>query len=110
MPYIYNDEDNAPMNEDALSGFHNPTVYSDRAEMKAIESDMPFTEEKPDDGCWNCMNYDPSRGACTIRWNNLDDSYYNPDLDDREPDDYCIDHDTDPDADPEEWDFGGNEP
>ena len=38
MPYIYNDEDNAPMNEDAFSGFHNPTVYTDLAEMKYYES------------------------------------------------------------------------
>ena len=112
MPYIYNDEDNAPMNEDAFSGFHNPTVYSDRSEMNAIEnaiaSVIPFTYEKPDDGCWNCLNYDPSRGACTIRWNNLDNSYYDPDLDDREPTDCCEDHDPDNDADPEDW-FGGDE-
>ena len=50
------------------------------------------------DGCWNCVNYDPGRAACTIRWNNLDESYYNPDLDDRKPDEYCVDHVTDKEA------------
>lgn len=112
MPYIYNDEDNAPMNEDTFDqGGHNPTVYLSAYEARMYDKyGEPEPKEKPADGCWNCMNYDPSRGACTIRWNNLDDIYYNPDLDDREPEDYCDDHDTDPDADPEEWDFGGNEP
>ena len=109
MPYIYNDEDNVPMIEDAFTGYRNPTVYNSRAEMKFVESGM-HAKEKPADGCWNCWNYDPSRGACTIRWNNLDESYYNPDLDDKEPDDHCEHHDTDPDACPEDWDFGGNEP
>ena len=38
MPYIYNDEDNAPMNEDPFTGYHNPTVYNSRAEMEAWDS------------------------------------------------------------------------
>lgn len=38
MPYIYNDEDNAPMNDDAWAGYHNPTVYSSRDEMEYVES------------------------------------------------------------------------
>lgn len=41
--YVYDDEDNASMNADAFYGPHNPTVYLDRAEMKAMES-LPFTD------------------------------------------------------------------
>lgn len=37
MSYIYNDEDNAAMNDDFL-GYHNPTVYLSRAEMEYYES------------------------------------------------------------------------
>lgn len=37
MGYIYNDEDNAAMNDDFL-GYHNPTVYLSRAEMEYYES------------------------------------------------------------------------
>ena len=98
MDYIYNDEDNAPMNDDAFDGPHNPTVYGSRAEMKAAEEPLPFTDP-PADGCWNCMNFDWRHEACTVNWNNLDESYYNPDCDDRELTDYCEDHETDPDAD-----------
>ena len=36
--YIYNDEDNAPMNDDPFDGPHNPTVYNYREEMKYYES------------------------------------------------------------------------
>ena len=114
MPYIYNDEDNAPMTEDAFKGYHNPTVYNDRAEMKYYESGEWIQDlekrEKPANGCWNCRNFDWTREACTTNWNNMDESYYNPDIDDREPTDYCDDHDLDPDVKPEDWDFGGNEP
>ena len=80
MNYIYNDEDN--LNEPE--------------------------KKRPDNGCWNCWNYDFSREACTIRWNNLDSSYYNPDLDDRELTDCCEYHDPDYDADPEDI-FGGEQ-
>lgn len=38
MPYIYNDEDNVPMNDDAWAGPHNPTVYNSRDEMEYVES------------------------------------------------------------------------
>ena len=111
MPnYIYNDEDNYPMIEDPFTGFHNPTVYTDRAEMKAWENGEPKPEQKPENGCWNCRNYDWTREACTKNWNNLDDCYYNPDLDDHDPIYCCEDHDLDPDVKPEDWDFGGNEP
>ena len=107
--YIYNDEDNAPMADDPFD-IHNPTVYLCRAEMKAIEAGIP-EKEKPADGCWNCLIHDPGCGACTLRWNNLDESYYNPDLDDRKPTDWCEYHETDQDADPADFfDFGGNEP
>ena len=60
----------------------------------------PDLPEPPEDGCWNCMKYDPGRGACTLSWNNGDDKYYRPELDDKDPDDWCNEHETDPDA---EW-------
>ena len=41
------------------------------------------------DGCWNCLNFDWTHEACTTNWNNMDESYYNPDIDDRNPDDWC---------------------
>ena len=109
MPYIYNDEDNVPMNENPYDiGGHNPTVYNSRAEERAIESGLPFTDPGPDDGCWNCMNFDWNREACTLNWNNMDESYYNPDIDDRELTDWCEYHDTDPDVDPDDV-FGGDD-
>ena len=84
MQYLYNDEDNAPMSEEL------------------------FELKKPADGCWNCMNFDWKREACTAGWNNLDESYYNPDTDGRELTDYCEYHELDKDADPAEC-FGGEE-
>lgn len=39
--------------------------------------------------CAYCVHFDPSKDACTKDWNNLDDSYYIPDRDDREPGDLC---------------------
>lgn len=68
--------------------------------------DRAEEREEPDDGCWNCMNFDWNHEACTVNWNNMDESYYNPDIDDRELTDYCEYHETDPDADWEEI-FGG---
>ena len=102
MAYIYNDEDNSPMfdNPYDMNG-HNPTVYSSRAEERAIESGLPFTDPGPDDGCWNCMNFDWTREACTLNWNNMDESYYNPDIDDRDLTDWREYNETDPEADPE---------
>ena len=109
MPYIYNDEDNAPMTDDQFE-YHNPTVYTSLAEARMADK-MPFDEpEKPEDGCWNCMNFDWIHEACTVNWNNMDESYYNPDTDDRELTDWCEYHETDPDADPECLNYGGNEP
>lgn len=84
--YIYTDEDNAPMNDDAWDGPHNPTVYLDRAEMKAAEEALPFTDPPPD-GCWNCSSYDGDH--CTAGWNNGDPAYYVDFLDDKNPDDKC---------------------
>ena len=104
MPYLYDDEDNAPMNDEAFDRIdqngHNPTVYTSYAEMKAARDEamaIPFNDP-PADGCWNCMNFDWSHEACTVNWNNMDESYYNPDCDDRELTDCCEDHETDPDA------------
>ena len=70
----------------------------------------PDAEESPADGCWNCINFDWKHEACTLNWNNLDESYYNPDMDDRELTDHCEEWENDPDADPECLEFGGNEP
>ena len=107
MPYIYNDEDNAPMIDDDLVAEY--TVYPSRIEMKAYESGVADEKkETPADGCWNCMNFDYNKEACTVNWNNMDESYYNPNTDDRELTDYCDDHETDNDAVWEDF-FGGND-
>lgn len=110
FPYVYDDEDNVSLIEDRCG--HNPTVYADRATMKAWEHGEPEPKaQKPEDGCWNCMNFDWKHEACTVNWNNMDESYYNPDIDDRKLTDYCEYHDPDPDVDPADcFDFGGNEP
>ena len=109
FPYVYDDEDNYSMMDDSLE--HNPTVYLDRATMIAWEHGEPEPKKaKIENGCWNCMNFDWKHEACTVNWNNLDESYYNPDIDDRELTDYCENHELDPDADPECLEFGGNEP
>ena len=94
MPqYIFDDEDNEPMYYNLLDqDGHNPTVYNSTAEMKAVESGIPF-DDPPSDGCWNCLEYDGSR--CHFGWNNNDESYYNPDTDDKDPDDWCPGHDKD---------------
>ena len=98
---VYNDEDNAPMNEwrdDWDKDGHNPTVYLSRAEMKAAEKEpIPF-DDPPRDGCWNCLNYNWDHEACTTNWNNMDEDYYCPDTDDRDPTDYCDNHELDEDA------------
>ena len=107
FPYVYDDEDNVSLIEDRCG--HNPTVYPDRATMKAWENGEPEKPEIPN-GCWNCMNFDWNHEACTVNWNNLDESYYNPDINDRKLTDICENHEIDPDADPECLDFGGNEP
>ena len=106
--YIYNDEDNEPMSDFDI---HNPTIYLSEFESRMNDKHgEPEPQEKPADGCWNCMNFDWKHEACTMNWNNLDESYYNPDCDDRELTDHCDDWEEDPDADPECLEFGGNEP
>ena len=96
--------------KDAFLGVYNPTVYGCIAEMKAAERGEPEKTEKPKDGCWNCMQFDWKHEACTLNWNNLDESYYNPDTDDRELTDYCEYHEVNPEADPECLICRGNEP
>lgn len=92
MAYIYNDEDNAPMNQETFDRIdqdgHNPTTYTSYAEMRAAEHDLPFAE-LPDNGCWNCLLYDGDR--CTAYWNNADPCYYLPDRDDKKPWEICDD-------------------
>lgn len=108
MPYIYNDEDNEPMND---FDFHNPTVYLSEHEARMHDKyGEPEPLGKPDNGCWNCVNFDWKHEACTVNWNNMDESYYNPDADDRELTDHCDDWEEDPDADPECFMHGGNSP
>ena len=108
FPYVYDNEDNSSLPE---AYWHNPTVYPDRYTMKAWENGEPEPKKpKIENGCWNCWNYDWKREACTKNWNNLDESYYNPDVDDRDPTDWCEDHHLDPDVKQEDWDCGGNEP
>ena len=108
MPYIYNDEDNEPMSDFDV---HNPTIYLSEFEARMNDKHgEPEPREKPADGCWNCMNFDWKHEACTMNWNNLDESYYNPETDDRELTDHCDDWEEDPDADPDCLNFGGNEP
>ena len=49
----------------------------------------------PEPCCGNCKEYDGSR--CMKEWNNLDESYYFPDRDDKEPEDVCDDWEFDED-------------
>lgn len=105
MLHAYDDEDNSPMVESEIDRIMEYTVYSSRAEMKAGDEgtlDIPFSDP-PEHGCWDCLLYDPSKEACTKDWNNLDESYYNPDRDDHDPTYYCSDHETDPDAEWSDW-------
>ena len=55
--------------------------------MKAVEKGLPFENDEPDNGCWNCTEYDGDR--CHKDWNNNDDCYYVPDRDDKDPMDCC---------------------
>ena len=109
MDYVYNDEDNYPMSESETDRIMKYTTYISRAEMETAEAGSADEYLKPAPGCWNCMNFNWDYEACTLNWNNMDKSYYNPDADDRNLTDHCEYHETDPDADWEEI-FGGNEP
>lgn len=108
--YIYNDEDNAPMNDFDQDG-HNPTVYLDSWQARMMKKyGEPEPAKKPADGCWNCILFNWDHEACSAFWNNADESYYNPNCDDRELTDHCEYWEEDPDADPECLELGGNEP
>ena len=72
----------------------------DRKPTEAQRKETAWQGDNPH-GCWDCMNFDWKREACTIRWNNLDESYYNPDIDDRDLEEWCEHHEIDPDADPD---------
>ena len=100
--YLYDDEDNEPMMDDT-DRVMKYTTYMSRAEEKAEEMaknawTLPFDDSPRVSGCWNCMLFDPTKDACTKDWNNMDESYYNPDRDDRDPSDSCDDWEEDPDA------------
>ena len=86
---------------------HNPTVYADEYEARMFDKYGYPDHDEPDNGCWNCIQYDGNR--CMKEWNNLDPCYYVPGRDDKEPEDCCEDHETDHDAVWEDF-FGGNEP
>jgi hypothetical protein len=99
MKYVYNDEDNVPMDDRMFDPIdqdgHNPTVYLSHAEMKAEEKgEIPFSEP-PKDGCWNCREY--TGDYCMKYWNNADEDYKDVDRDSKEPTDWCEDFDRDPD-------------
>ena len=103
MAYLYDDEDNTAMNEEAWDkDGHNPTVYTSYAEMRAAEKNIPFAEP-PGRGCWNCLLFDVTKEACGKNWKGADPGRYNPDTDDRQPDDYCDDWEEDKDADWSDW-------
>ena len=92
MPYLFDDEDNAPMNSEVFDRIdqagHNPTVYSSYAEMREMEKNLPFAEP-PENGCWNCLLFDYGKEACSKDWKHADPGRYNPETDDRKPTDYC---------------------
>lgn len=61
--------------------------------MEINYNNNPDTVQVPDrvipkPSCGSCYYYD-CKGKCTLYWNNLDECYYNPCRDDREPDELC---------------------
>jgi hypothetical protein len=104
--YSYDDEDNAPMID---HDGHNPTIYKDGAEMRIFDKGIDIPH-KPDDGCWNCCQYDGD--CCHKHWNNNEPEYYIDWRDDKAPDDKCDDWQEEPGVDWKDYfiDFGGNEP
>lgn len=48
-----------------------------------------YREFLPEPCCECCMNYNGD--VCTKNWNNMDESYYNPNTDDVFPEDVCDD-------------------
>jgi len=89
MPYLYDDEDNVPMNDEAFDRIEQevstPVAF---VEMKMEES-LPFDDPTPDNGCWNCIEYDGDR--CHKMWNNNEEDYYLPCRDDKGWDECCED-------------------
>ena len=100
MAYLYEDEDNSPMNEDAWQAaihrdaegrLHINKDAWDRAVGKKVEEPLPFTDpaEPEPHCCGNCDNFDGD--YCTKWWNNMDDSYKDEDRDSRRPGETCDD-------------------
>ena len=96
MSYLYEDEDNGPMNGNAFDRIDDkistPVIYMETS----VEEPLPFDDPTPDDGCWNCALY--TGDACSKEWNNGDESEYIPDRDDRGWDECCEDWVRNPDA------------
>jgi hypothetical protein len=101
MPYLYDDEDNAPMNEekfvikDIRPGLDGKRYVAHQ--FKSIEEaskyykslkdpDAPFNDP-PGNGCWNCLQFNGD--YCTLLWKHMDESYKIEDRDARDPDDWC---------------------
>lgn len=73
----------------AGSGRENYPAGVTSADLSFLD---PIPDEYiPDPCCEYCNEYDGNH--CMKRWNNLDKCYYNPDLDDKEPEDCCEDYD-----------------
>ena len=66
-------------------GFLLGIQYENRRIRRRLKE---LTEEKVP-CCGNCSQYDGDR--CMKEWNNLDECYYLPDRDDKEPEDVCED-------------------
>ena len=104
---VYNDEDNAPLLDSVMEDVlielacRNGRYMPPSKAPKAKEEPLPFTD--PPNGCWNCMNYDWRHEACTTNWNNMDESYYVPEIDDRKPDDVCEYWELNEDAEWGDW-------
>jgi len=98
MAYVYEDEDNVPMNDDVMpeDPWLKYTTYSCKEEYEAdIRGEVPFTDP-PDNGCWNCLHYNGD--FCTLLWNNLDEAYKVEWRDAKDPDDHCDEWELDKDA------------
>ena len=52
---------------------------------------------EPEPACKHCIFFDFRYEACNREWNNLDESYYIPDRDDRDENDSCEHYEFDQD-------------
>ena len=69
-------------------GFIVGMIYEHYRIMTRLEdATEEEAEKKITHCCGNCIEYDGDR--CTLYWNNLDESYYLPDRDDKDPYDCC---------------------